>query len=225
MRFLLIEDNIELAQSVVERLSLDGHVVEHAADLAAADAFLMSEQFDLLLLDIQLPDGDGRHFLARQRRASIETPVIVLTARSAVADRVSLLDAGADDYITKPVDFAELGARCRAVLRRHGHGADVLTLGDLVVDTECATVSIGSCQTTLRNRELRVLHVLARSPGRVYSKSQLHDRVFGVLESVSDNAIEVYVGRVRKAIAASASVRIETVRGVGYRLIRLDSAA
>lgn len=222
MRFLLIEDNLELADSVVERLSLDGHLVDHAADLAAATVSLGREHYDLLLLDIQLPDGDGRQFLRLQRQASNVTPVIVLTARSAVADRVSLLDAGADDYITKPVDFAELGARCRAVLRRHGRGADVLTLGDLIVDPDTVTVSVAGRCTGLRNRELRLLQVLAHSPGRVFSKSQLHDLIFGVLEAVSDNAIEVYVGRVRKAIAASNTVRIETVRGRGYRLVRRD---
>jgi two-component system response regulator TctD len=224
MRFLLIEDNPELAGSVVERLSLDGHGVDHAASLAEADLCVLRETYDLILLDIHLPDGDGRHFLARQRGAAVQTPVIVLTARSAVSDRVSLLDAGADDYITKPVDFAELGARCRAVLRRHGRGAEQLVLGDLVLDPDQVSVRIGRDSITLRNRELRVLQVLARTPERVYSKAQLHDLVFGVLEAVSDNAIEVYVGRVRKAISASRSVRIETVRGVGYRLVRLDTA-
>ncbi len=223
MRFLLIEDNAELAGSVIERLSLDGHAVDHASSLAEADVCAVRDAYDLILLDIHLPDGDGRHFLARQRSAALQTPVIVLTARSAVSDRVSLLDAGADDYITKPVDFAELGARCRAVLRRHGRGGDTLTLGDLVLDPDRAAVRIGSESIALRNRELRVLQVLARTPDRVFSKAQLHDLVFGVLEAVSDNAIEVYVGRVRKAIAASRYVRIETVRGVGYRLVRLDA--
>jgi len=176
MRFLLIEDNPELAGSVVERLSLDGHGVDHAASLAEADLCVLRETYD------------------------------------------------ADDYITKPVDFAELGARCRAVLRRHGRGAEQLVLGDLVLDPDQVSVRIGRDSITLRNRELRVLQVLARTPERVYSKAQLHDLVFGVLEAVSDNAIEVYVGRVRKAISASRSVRIETVRGVGYRLVRLDTA-
>lgn len=222
MRFLLIEDNVELAESVVERLSLDGHSVDHAVDIAAATVRVSSQPYDLWLLDIHLPDGDGRHFLTLQRRTGNDTPVIVLTARSAVADRVSLLDAGADDYITKPVDFAELGARCRAVLRRHGRGGDVLSLGDLTVDPEGVSVNVAGRGTVLRNRELRLLQVLAQSPGRVFSKSQLHDLVFGVLEAVTDNAIEVYVGRVRKAIAASQSVRIETVRGLGYRLVRQD---
>lgn len=223
MRFLLIEDNAELAGSVVERLSLDGHSVDHAASLAEAESCVAGDLYDLILLDIHLPDGDGRHFLTRQRGAAVQTPVIVLTARSAVSDRVSLLDAGADDYITKPVDFAELGARCRAVLRRHGRSSDMLALGDLEVDPDRAAVRVGSDSITLRNRELRVLQVLARTPERLYSKAQLHDLVFGVLEAVSDNAIEVYVGRVRKAISASRSVRIETVRGVGYRLVRLDA--
>ena len=218
MRFLLVEDNRELAEGVVERLARDGHTVDLAPDLAAAETRAGGERYDLILLDIHLPDGDGRRFLAGPRGANADTPVIVVTARSAVADRVSLLDGGADDYITKPVDFAELAARCRAVLRRHGRGAEPVRVGDLVIDPDAATVAVGDAAVALRNRELRLLQTLARAPGRLHSKAQLHDAVFGVLEAVSDNAIEVYVARIRKAIGASRRVRVETVRGVGYRL-------
>lgn len=118
MRFLLIEDNMQLAEAVVDRLVLDGHVVDHAPDLATAGDFTASTYYDLILLDIMLPDGDGSSFLKQHRQQEESTPVIVLTARSEIADRVRLLDLGADDYMVKPVDFSELEARCRAVLRR-----------------------------------------------------------------------------------------------------------
>ena len=218
MRFLLVEDNRELARDVIARLALDGHTVDHAHDLQAADACTGTHRYDLVLLDIHLPDGDGRDFLARRPNGTEDVPVIVVTARSAVADRIGLLDGGADDYITKPVDLAELAARCRAVLRRHGRGTETVTLGDVVVDPDGATVTVAGEVRALRNRELRLLQVLARPPGRLHSKARLHDRIFGVLEAVSDNAIEVYVARLRKSLAGSADVRIETVRGVGYRL-------
>ncbi|MCB1391345.1 MAG: response regulator transcription factor [Rhodobacteraceae bacterium] len=218
MRFLLIEDNADLARSVRERLEMDGHAVDHARSLADADDHLAVASYDLILLDITLPDGDGRAFLQRQRAARADTPVIVLTARSAVSDRVDTLDLGADDYLTKPFDFAELEARCRAVLRRRGGKVTNLqTYADLTFDPMGGFVSVAGENRDLRNRELRLLEVLIASPGRILSKDQLCDRLFSLAEPVSDNAIEVYIARLRKKIEGSTA-RIETVRGLGYRL-------
>ncbi len=218
MRFLLIEDNADLARSVRERLEMDGHAVDHAASLADADDHLAVAGYDLILLDITLPDGDGRGFLQRHRAARADTPVIVLTARSAVSDRVDTLDLGADDYLTKPFDFAELEARCRAVLRRRGGAVTNLqTYADLTFDPMGGYVTVAGENRDLRNRELRLLEVLLSAPGRILSKDQLCDRLFSLAEPVSDNAIEVYVARLRKKIEGSAA-RIETVRGLGYRL-------
>ncbi len=218
MRFLLVEDNADLARSVCARLELEGHAVDHACDLASADDHLAVARYDLILLDITLPDGDGRGFLSHHRAAKSDTPVIVLTARSAVSDRVDTLDLGADDYLTKPFDFAELEARCRAVLRRRGGASTTLqTYADLTFDPMGGCVTIAGEVRDLRNRELRLLEVLLSAPGRILSKDQLCDRLFSHSEPVSDNAIEVYVARLRKKLEGSAA-RIETLRGLGYRL-------
>jgi len=218
VRFLLVEDNEDLAQSVAARLRLDGHAVDRAATLGEAGDCLAAAPYDLILLDISLPDGDGRDFLAGQRRARSDTPVIVMTARSAVSDRIDVLDLGADDYVTKPFDFAELEARCRAVLRRRGGaGQPVQTLAGLSFSPTTATIEIAGETRDLRNRELRLLEILISAPGRIFSKTQLCDRLFSYAESVTDNAIEVYVGRLRRKLEGSGT-RIETVRGVGYRL-------
>lgn len=219
MRFLLIEDNLQLAQAVVDRLMLDGHVADHAPDLETADDFVATTDYDLILLDIMLPDGDGRSFLESHRRRESLTPVIVLTARSQVADRVGLLDLGADDYMVKPIDFSELEARCRAVLRRRGGGAqNLLVLGDLRFDSLSGTLKFPDHDLQLRTRELRLFEVLANAPGQVFSKSALVDRLFSYEEEVSENAIEVYIGRLRRHLKPS-SVRITTIRGLGYKLV------
>jgi two-component system response regulator TctD len=221
MRFLLIEDNRNLASAVIERLQLDGHAVDHADTLAAAQDCIAAADYDLILLDIMLPDGDGRTFLESHRMAEKRTPVIVTTARSAVSDRVGLLDLGADDYITKPFDFSELEARCRAVLRRRGGlAANQIVFADVVLDATAGELRIGDQRETLRNRELRLLEVLFSAPGQVFSKSHLMDRLFSFADDVGENAIEVYVGRIRKRLEPS-NVRIETVRGLGYRLVEL----
>ena len=166
-----------------------------------------------------LPDGDGRTFLTEQRQARKRTPVIVLTARSEVSDRVGLLDLGADDYITKPFDFSELQARCRAVLRRQGgNAANQKTFGDAVFDSTAGTLTTAAGTTTLRNRELRLLEVFFGAPGQIFSKTHLMDRLFSFSDDVSENAIEVYVGRLRKKLTSSG-VQIETVRGLGYRMV------
>jgi two-component system response regulator TctD len=218
VRFLLVEDSADLAQSVRDLLALDGHGVDWAANLSEAQDCLNAASYDLILLDIMLPDGDGRRFLQAQRRAGHDTPVIVMTARAAVSDRVDVLDSGADDYITKPFDFAELEARVRAVLRRRGGAAQTVRIyADLSFNPLSATVTIAGEARDLRNRELRLFEVLLAAPDRIFSKDQLCDRLFSYAESVSDNAIEVYVGRLRKKLAGSAA-RIETVRGLGYRL-------
>ena len=218
MRFLLVEDTPELARSVRDLLALDGHGVDHAGSLAEAEDCLAAAGYDLILLDIGLPDGDGRAFLARQRRAGRDVPVIMMTARSAVADRVDALDGGADDYVTKPFEMAELEARIRAVLRRRGGAAQTLRqFAGVAFDPLAATVTVAGETRELRSRELRLFEILLAAPGRIHSKEHLCDRLFSYAESVSDNAIEVYVGRLRRKLAGSEA-RIETVRGLGYRL-------
>jgi two-component system response regulator TctD len=218
MRFLLVEDSAELARSVRDLLALDGHGVDSAPTLAEAEDCLAAAAYDLILLDIGLPDGDGRAFLARQRRTGRDTPVIMMTARSAVSDRVDALDGGADDYVTKPFEMAELEARIRAVLRRRGGAAQTLRhFAGVAFDPLAATVTVAGETRDLRSRELRLFEILLAAPGRIYSKDHLCDRLFSYAETVTDNAIEVYVGRLRKKLAGSAA-RIETVRGLGYRL-------
>ena len=169
-----------------------------------------------------LPDGDGRGFLKAHRAASDPTPVIVLTARSEVSDRVGLLDLGADDYITKPFEFAELEARVRAVMRRLGGAADnSREFAGLTFDSTTGTISAGGVEDQLRNREMRLLEVFFAAPGQIFSKSHLMDRLFSFSDDVSENAIEVYVGRLRRKLDRSHAT-IETVRGLGYRLVRRE---
>jgi len=217
VRYLLVEDNLELAEAVVSRLAMDGHAVDHAASLAAAEDCFAAAEYDLVLLDVMLPDGDGREFLIRSR-AHLGVPVIVLTARSQVSDRVLALDQGADDYITKPFDFSELEARCRAVLRRRGGSArNEIALGASVFDPVAGTLRCGTESLELRSREIRLLEVFARHPGQILSKGQLMDRLFSHDAEVTENAIEVYVGRLRRRIDGMG-LRIDTVRGLGYRM-------
>ncbi len=218
MKFLLVEDNPDLAQAICSRMSLAGHVIDHAANLDETQAFVETGEYDLILLDIMLPDGDGRSFLKRHRASDLDTPVIVLTARSEISDRIDSLDLGADDYITKPFDHAELEARCRAVLRRKfGKAQTTIMVGDVTFDPVSGHVSVGDKAVTLRNRELRLLELFLNAPGQIFSKQKLTDRLFSYDDTVSENAIEVYVGRLRKHLGAS-SLKITTLRGMGYRL-------
>ncbi|WP_281982573.1 response regulator transcription factor [Thalassorhabdomicrobium marinisediminis] len=218
MKYLLVEDNVDLADAIAARIKFDGHTVDHAARIDEAVAFVQTNEYDLILLDIMLPDGDGRGFLRQHRATANTTPVIVLTARSQVSDRISLLDLGADDYLTKPFDHAELQARCRAVLRRNAGAAhSTLRLGDVEFDSVGGVLKVGGAVITLRNRELRLLELLMTARGQVFSKQKLVDRLFSYDDDVSENAIEVYVARLRKHLEGSA-VQITTLRGLGYRL-------
>jgi two-component system response regulator TctD len=218
MKFLLIEDNYDLAQAICARLQLDGHVIDHAGTIEDGNGFSDSGDYDLILLDVMLPDGDGRDFLRRHRSSRRTTPVIVLTARSQVSDRISLLDLGADDYVTKPFDHAELEARCRAVLRRNAGTAQTLTrMGDVTFDPVAGVLTVGAASVSLRNKELRLLEVLFNAPGQIFPKQKLVDRLFSYDDDVSENAIEVYIGRLRKHLEGS-QLQISTHRGLGYRL-------
>jgi two-component system response regulator TctD len=218
MRFLLIEDNQALANAVIERLSLDSHIVDHAADLTTAWDYTATAEYDLILLDIMLPDGDGRSFLEQHRSAKSHTPVIVLTARSEVSDRVGILDLGADDYMVKPIDFSELEARCRAVLRRQtGAAQNTISFGEIEFDSLSATLKVNGTEVKLRTKELRLFEVFINAPNQIFPKSQLLDRLFSYDVEASENAIEVYVGRLRKHLSGS-NVSITTVRGLGYKL-------
>ncbi|MGB0557808.1 MAG: response regulator transcription factor [Paracoccaceae bacterium] len=218
MRFLLIEDNQTLANAVIERLSLDSHIVDHAADLMTAWDYTATADYDLILLDIMLPDGDGRSFLEQHRLAKLRTPVIVLTARSEVSDRVGILDLGADDYMVKPIDFSELEARCRAVLRRQtGAARNTISFGEIEFDSLAATLKVNGTEVKLRTKELRLFEVFINAPNQIFPKSQLLDRLFSYDVEASENAIEVYVGRLRKHLSGS-NVSITTVRGMGYKL-------
>ena len=216
MRFLLATKRSWLRQA--SGLALEGHA-SIGPPRSARRMIIWIAPYDLILLDISLPDGDGRDFPARQRRAGASTPVIMMTASASVTDRVATLDQGADDYITKPFDFAELQARCRAVLRRQSGVADSRRhFSGFTFDALGATVTVGDEVRELRARELRLLEILLSRPGQTYSKPHLIDRLFSFDEEVSDNAIEVYIGRLRRKLEGSGA-RLETLRGVGYRLI------
>lgn len=218
MRFLLIEDSANLASAICDRLALDGHVIDHAATLADAKHYINTSDYDLVLLDIMLPDGDGRDLLNHVRSAKLDMPVIVLTARSEVSDRVSVLDLGADDYLIKPFDFSELEARVRAVLRRRGGAAaPIQSVGDIEFNRLAGTLTVGGETIALRNKELRLFEVFADNPNMIFSKAKLVDRLFSYDEDVSENAIEVYVARLRKHLTGT-QVQILTLRGAGYRL-------
>ena len=218
MKYLLIEDNPDLAQAIMARMQIDGHIIDHAAKIEDAIAFSETGEYDLILLDIMLPDGDGRDFLRQHRAGQKNTPVIVLTARSQVSDRISILDLGADDYITKPFDHAELQARCRAVLRRHAGTAQTVTrVGNVAFDPVAGVLTVQGADIRLRNKELRLLEILINAPGQIFPKQKLVDRLFSYDDDVSENAIEVYIARMRKHLGGS-DVRITTHRGLGYRL-------
>ena len=221
MKVLIVEDTLELANSLLSFFDLDGHIADHALDLSAAYDYIAVSHYDIILLDIMLPDGDGREFLKKIRGKNNYSPVIVMTARSEVSYRVDLLDIGADDYIVKPFDFAELEARCRAVLRRHtGQNQLCLEYGNIILYPLIASLEVNGKAHKLRNRELRLLEIFFNSPEIYFSKDQLSDRLFSISESITENTIEVYIGRVRKKVEGS-DVRIETVRSIGYRLIKI----
>lgn len=216
MRILVVEDTEDLAEAIARRLRKVGYAVDLAPDGDEADALLRSEAYDLVVLDLMLPGLSGQAVLQRLRQRRARTPVLVLTARSDVDAKVSVLDIGADDYLVKPFDFRELEARCRALLRRpHGMAASTTEFGDLTLDTAAKRVSVAGQPVELGTREFRLLELLLAHRGRVLSKEALLERLFGLDDAVAPNAVELYVSRLRRKLEGSA-VRIRTLRGMGY---------
>ncbi|MGE5130017.1 MAG: response regulator [Sphingomonadaceae bacterium] len=218
MRILVVEDDLVLAAALTRALTQSAYAVDHVATGEDANSALASDSYDLVVLDLALPGVDGLRVLRRLRDRRSRIPVLVLSARDALEDRVAGLDEGADDYLTKPFDLPEFEARVRALLRRGQYQAgDSLTHGRLRLDLAARRVFHGDQPVELSARELGVIELLMARQGRVVTKEQLVDRLFGWGEDVSSNAIEVYVHRVRKKLEPF-DIDIRTVRGMGYLL-------
>ncbi len=218
MRVLVVEDDALLGDALRIGLTQAGFTVDWARDGREGLAAASSAPFAAVVLDLGLPGLSGLDLLERLRAARDAVPVLILTARDAIADRIAGLDAGADDYLVKPIDLGELAARLRALVRRAaGRAAPVLEVGPLRIDLAARSVSLRGRSIDLSPREFAVLHELARSAGRVLSKEQIAERVYGWGEEIESNAVEVHVHHLRRKLEPGVIV---TVRGVGYLLPR-----
>lgn len=216
MRILLVEDDSILGAAVRDHIVASNHSVDWVTRLDAATAYLESAAYDLVLLDMMLPDGQGISFLRSMRMKGCATPVIILTALDQISDRIQGLNAGADDYMTKPFDLSELSARLNAVARRYsGNPNPFVEIGDLQIDLAARTVARGGRSIDLTAREWALFEAFVHRPGQVMSKAQLEERLYAFGAEVESNTIEVHVSRLRKKLGHSA---IDTVRGIGYRL-------
>lgn len=218
MRVLLVEDDRMIAQGLQTALRQDGYAVDWVADGRAAGAALHAEHFDIVLLDLGLPQRNGLEVLRELRRRGDSTPVIIVTARDEVADRIAGLDAGADDYIVKPFDLDEVAARMRSVLRRtSGRGDPTIRVGAISLDPVTRIVTREGVPVPLSAHEYAVLEALLQRPGAVLSRAQLEDRLYGWDAPIGSNAVEVYVHGLRRKLGADS---IRTVRGAGYYVPR-----
>jgi DNA-binding response OmpR family regulator len=218
MRLLVVEDNEQLAGLLVRGLQTAGYETDVLSSLEEAGTVLRTTFYAALILDLGLPDGDGLALLRELRHRNNPIPVLVLTARGGLHDRVQGLRSGADDYLVKPFALEELVARLEAQLRRPGHLLGTsLRIANLEFDTQNRQASIDDQPQVLSARETAVLELLMRSKGRVVSKKQVEDHIFGHPGDVASNAIEVYVHRLRKQLSEKgARVKVQTIRGVGY---------
>lgn len=218
MRLLLVEDDEMIAETVLESMGREGYAIDWAQDGRAAELSLGNGVYDLVLLDLGLPRKDGIDLLSHYRKQGGQAPVIILTARDSVNERIRGLDAGADDYLIKPFDLNELAARARALLRRRtGQKQPIYSHGELSLDPAAHEVKKNGVQMALVPREFALLQALIEEPARVFTRSELEDKLYGWGEEVGSNTIEVHVHSLRRKIGAE---QIVTVRGVGYRLKR-----
>lgn len=216
MRILLIEDDAVLGAAVRDQIAGDGHSVDWVQRLDAAEHAMAGVPYDLVLLDLMLPDGRGIPFLRRLRARGVATPVIILTALDQVSDRIEGLNAGADDYLVKPFDLAELSARIGSVARRYGGNPNpIVEHGHLQIDLAARSIRRDGRPVTLTAREWALLEAFLSRPGQLLSKAQLEEKLYAFEDEVESNTIEVHVSRLRKKLGTAI---IETERGLGYRL-------
>ncbi|MGZ5063349.1 MAG: response regulator [Usitatibacter sp.] len=218
MRLLLVEDDSMIGEAARQGLRHEGHTVDWVRDGREAEASVASTAYDLVLLDLGLPKRDGLSVLKSWRAHGESVPVLIITARDSVNDRISGLDAGADDYLVKPFDLDELSARVRAVLRRRaGRAASTMKLGDLEIDTSAKRVKWKGEDVSLSAREYALLEALADRPGAYLTRAQLEERLYGWDEEIASNAVEVHIHGLRRKLDPSL---IRNVRGMGYTIAK-----
>ena len=223
MRILLVEDDPGLGMAVQDQILAEGHGVDRVVTVADASACVDGVAYDLVLLDLMLPDGSGLSFLRDLRARGSVTPVIILTARDRITERIEGLNAGADDYLVKPFDLDELSARIGAVARRYaGNPNPLIRLGPLEIDVASRSIFGPGGRIDLSRREWAIFEALLQRPGSIVTKPQLEERLYALDSEVESNTIEVYVSRLRKKLGRDA---IETLRGLGYRLGRSGAPA
>lgn len=218
MRLLLVEDSVSLGEAVREQITDTGYAVDWMQCLAHAQTSVATTDYDLILLDLLLPDGRGLDFLKELRQAGNTTPVIILTALDQLTDRIAGLNAGADDYLVKPFDLEELSARVAAVARRSsGNPSPIIQLKDLKVDLVSRAITRGETCINLTAKEWAVFEALLQHLGVLLSRTQLEDSLYAFGAEIESNAVEVHISRLRKKLGHDL---IETVRGMGYRLVK-----
>jgi DNA-binding response OmpR family regulator len=222
MRLLLVEDNPQLAELVQEGLTRQGFVIDRCGSLKEAIAARGAASYDLMLLDLGLPDGDGMSLVRELRKGNDSIPILILTARGGLNDRLIGLDGGADDYLVKPFEIAELAARCRALLRRPGASLGVvLQLGNVALDTTTRTVTVNEQRIEIPPREVALLEQLLRRAEQVVRRNQLEESLYSFGEEVTPNALESAVSRLRKRLtAADANLLVRTAHGIGYAIFQ-----
>lgn len=220
MRILLVEDDIMIGEAVCVSLKDAAYAVDWVKDGATANSVLEQGEHQAVLLDLGLPKRDGLEVLRRLRLANNSVPIIVITARDGVEERVKGLDLGADDYLVKPFDISELLARLRAVIRRKGgQAAPVLTNGKVTLDPATHDAQVGAIRTQLSAREFSLLHALLLRPGSILTRAELEERIYGWNEEVESNAVDFLIHGIRKKLGADV---IKNVRGAGWMVARLD---
>jgi len=216
MRFLIVEDEVGLARAVADHMRAASHATDHVETLEDASTAIQSTQYDLILLDLQLPDGQGLELLRGMRRQGNKTPVLIATARDRIMERIEGLDAGADDYIVKPFDLDEMLARASAILRRVDNALEPDRIfGALRIQPANHRVQLAETEIVLTRKEWSILDRLSRRPGVTFTKAEHEDALYGFGEEVESNAIEVHISRLRAKLGRGA---ITTVRGFGYRM-------
>ena len=224
MRLLIAEDDPAIAAGIGATLRQSGHAVDHVANGKSADEALRGTPYDLLILDLGLPGIDGSEVLERVRKRGSTLPVLVITAREGLRERVRVLDLGADDYLVKPFALAEFEARVRALLRRYAaHGAPELTLGRLRLDLPGHRAWVGDAPLELTAREFGLLEALAARPDRVTSRAQLTESLCSWDEELTDNGLDIALYRLRRKLAGSGT-QVRTIRGLGYLLEEAEGA-